>query len=325
MNSSNAKESLNIKGDFPLPATVKACGSACMQIFNSYLETQLLTIEQLKEKIVDSLNGFAEIIEDENLYEEDENECLIALNEKYNWKERAADLGVELILKEMNSEEKKAKNKKQSNKVIDIDKRDELKNKILNDYINLCPSVSISQFVMEWVSERSTSKLNSEMNYSVEYVKKILREGSGNGFIEGTRERGGGSKKVDEEVLKCFVCTILDFPEASDEERIFYLNHYGPCFEDNISSKTVNRILNHYSIKTKVPCFSFKERSTFNSVVLRYAWCTVVKNIATKPNTLLKFLDEAAVIFGKNKTRERGFYSVVPFVNKPLNVKKKAF
>ena len=172
------------------------------------------------------------------------------------------------------------------------------------------------------MQERKKSRLDFELNYSVEYVKKILRNEMENGSIEETKSRGGGDKKVNKEVLQCLVCTILDFPEASDYERTVYVNKYGPCSDDVISVKTVNRILNDYSIKTKVPCFSSKERNTFSSMILRYVWSSVLKDISCKSNTLFVFIDEAAVVLGKYKKRARGFFSVVPCVNKPLDVKK---
>lgn len=57
-------------------------------------------------------------------------------------------------------------------------------------------------------------------------------------------QRGGGEKKVNDDVLKCLISTILNFPEAADAELTNYLNLYGPCQNDNISEKTVNRVLN---------------------------------------------------------------------------------
>lgn len=129
-------------------------------------------------------------------------------------------------------------------------------------------------------------------------------------------------KKITRDALKFLICTVFDFPEASDYERMLYLNKYGPSIDDNITERTVSRVLNKYLIKLKHPCFSVKERNTFSNMVLRYIWARKMKDIAQEPNTLLVFVDEAAVVLGKYNYKARGFYSVIPIVNKPLNAKK---
>lgn len=35
-------------------------------------------------------------------------------------------------------------------------------------------------------------------------------------------QRGGGEKKVNDDVLKCLISTILNFPEAADAELTNY-------------------------------------------------------------------------------------------------------
>lgn len=56
-----------------------------------------------------------------------------------------------------------------------------------------------------------------------------MRECLNKGIVKPTKERGGGDKKVNDKVLKCLLCTIFDFPDATDSERAYYLNNYGPC------------------------------------------------------------------------------------------------
>ena len=122
--------------------------------------------------------------------------------------------------------------------------------------------------------------------------------------------------------MQCFLCTTFDFPDATDAERTNYLNQLRPCKNKHISQKTVNRILNEYQFKKKVPCFSTKERNTFSNMVLRFIWANVMKDITSKSNTLFVFIDEAAVLLGRSKKKARGYYSVTPIVNKPLTAKK---
>lgn len=95
-----------------------------------------------------------------------------------------------------------------------------------------------------------------------------------------------------------------------------------PKKEDQISIKTVNRILNEYQFKRKIPSFSVKERNTFAAMALRYIWSKMLTEIISNTNTIFAFIDEAAVVFGRSKKKARGFYSVTPLVNKPLTAKK---
>lgn len=74
-------------------------------------------------------------------------------------------------------------------------------------------------------------------------------------------------------------------------------------------------------LKTKVPCFSPKDRNTFGAMVLRYLWAEVMKKL--QKDSLIVFIDETAVLLGRNKRSARGFYSVVPIVNKPPHSLKK--
>ena len=199
-----------------------------------------------------------------------------------------------------------------------------MKKKILDDYISKNNVKSIDKFAENWVLEREQSKLPHELNYSPKYVAKLIRDSLDDGSMKKTKNRGGGLKKVNNDVLKCLICTIFDFLAATDEEITKYLNKYGPCQgkKKNISVKTVSRILNENLIKTKVPYFSPKERNTFGAMVLRFVWAKVMQKMCKEQNNLFIFIDEAAVLLGKNKTRARGFYSVVPIVNKPLTSKK---
>lgn len=195
-----------------------------------------------------------------------------------------------------------------------------MKAKILKDFLEAKRCKSLEDFAFNWVEERK--KLDCELNYSPQYVVKLLRDGLNKGSITKTKSRGGGEKLVDEEVLKCLICTVFDFPDATDEERTIYLNKYVPCQEDNIRIKTVNRILNENLIKTKVPYFSFKERNRFSALVLRYLWAHQKEEITKKTYTLFILVDEAGVLLGKYKKRARVFYSVVSMVNNQLPQRK---
>lgn len=172
-----------------------------------------------------------------------------------------------------------------------------MKKKILDDYISKNNVKSIDKFAENWVLEREQSKLPHELNYSPKYVAKLIRDSLDDGSMKKTKNRGGGLKKVNNDVLKCLICTIFDFLAATDEEITKYLNKYGPCQgkKKNISVKTVSRILNENLIKTKVPYFSPKERNTFGTMVLRFVWAKVMQKMCKEQNNLFIFIDKAAV------------------------------
>lgn len=179
----------------------------------------------------------------------------------------------------------------------------------------------LKTFAQNWYKERKRNSLDGEINYKPNYVVSLLQGALDTGQITKTKNRGGGEKKVNKDVLKCLICTVFDFPKATDAERTAYFNTYGPCQEKSISEKIVNRLLNENMFKTNVPCFSPKDRNTFGAMVLRYLWADVMKKI--QKDSLIVFIDETAVFLGRKKRSARGFYSVVPIVNKlPHSLKK---
>lgn len=127
--------------------------------------------------------------------------------------------------------------------------------------------------------EQRKKKTKDELNYFPKYVVDIIRDFLENGKIYETQSKCGDEKKINDEVLKCLICTILDFPEASDDERAKYIHKYETCQKDLITDRTINPVLNEYNVKLKNPCFSAVQRNTFSGI-LRYLWARKIKDIS---------------------------------------------
>lgn len=86
----------------------------------------------------------------------------------------------------------------------------------------------LKTFAQNWYKERKRNRLDGEINYKPNYVVSLLQGALDTGQITKTKNRGGGEKKVNKDVLKCLICTVFDFPKATDAERTAYFNTYGP-------------------------------------------------------------------------------------------------
>ena len=132
--------------------------------------------------------------------------------------------------------------------------------------------------------------------------------------------------------------TLINLPKNNEGKSVeFFLNTFLTAFPSltkilNITSKDNDSEISkisylsigqEHSVYESINKTSFlQKRNTFNNMVLRYIWARKMKDILVEPNTLFVFIDEAAVVMGKYKEKARGFYSVIPIVNKPLEAKK---
>lgn len=189
-------ESLNLDRKMPIPETVTTCGSVLLPIFESYLNGNLPTVSDVRQKIVQSLSPYVNYTIDDNPPNDNEDSSLIALDENYQWKERCADFDADDILDSIIEKINNETNITQNHTGKSPEERDELKLKIFNDYLESNQVFdSLTSFAKDWVEKRESKLLKGELNYSPDYIVKIIREGLENGLIAKTLSPGGGEKK----------------------------------------------------------------------------------------------------------------------------------
>ena len=256
------------------------------------------------------------------------------LGSNYKWKERISDFGdntisslLENIKKSLKQRHKKKDDDTQEmsqnneqNKTDDQILRDSLKKKLIDDYKNDAYKYrSTENFINEWVDKRKEVISDAELCFSPRYCREIIKQYLETGSYIPTQKRGGTPYKVTVDTLKCLIATILDYPDANDKERAEYINKYGPNSspEMHISESTVNRVLNELNFTVQTPCFSPVQRNSFGYRLARVLWGNVISKVAEDTASLICFIDEASVVYGR-RNRGRGFSSVRPCINKAL-------
>ena len=138
--------------------------------------------------------------------------------------------------------------------------------------------------------------------------------------FETSNENANSSKtskgKITEDVILCVITTLMDYPHWTGTARTEYLNKKSGLFDGNnsISVRSVNRLISLLNFKVKSIQFSPPARNTIGLMVLRAFWASIVLEVASLPNTVFMFVDEAAVTLLPNTIRGRALIGVVPVV-----------
>lgn len=180
---------------------------------------------------------------------------------------------------------------------------------------------SIVKFAQDWVEQRNKAVSIEEKRYKVSTILDIIRKYYETGSPKKAKNKGGKPYKITQDTIRCLVASVLDFPDATDQERTLYLNTYGPNHDVHISESTVNIILNNLKITVQKPCFSPKERNSLGFVIARYVWSKVMEELLHVSNILVVFIDEASVTLNRRKNA-RGFISITPIVTRSCREKK---
>ena len=242
-----------------------------------------------------------------------EEDVYYVLGPTYNWKARCDELCIDEVLKRitLSDDEEEVK------ETTDMQKRNALREKLWYEYTTNFGNYSgMTSFLKSFVESRNASICKGEIGIQYSQAAKLINKFIANNGVIYVKKKGGAKPKVTEDVLKCLIATVFDFPDALDKERLEYLNKYGPCINDNICEKTVNNALHNLNITIKDPSFSPAARNCFGYRIARILWATVMKEISNAPGSLICFIDEAGVMLNKRK-RARGFLSMIPITNKP--------
>lgn len=102
INEVTTKESSDMNSNVPIPETIQICGSGLLPIFDSFLKNKIPSISEAHHKIVKYLKEYVDhIIDDNDLFDENEDESLLSLDENYHWTERCAGFDADDILNEI--------------------------------------------------------------------------------------------------------------------------------------------------------------------------------------------------------------------------------
>lgn len=137
--------------------------------------------------------------------------------------------------------------------------------------------------------------------------------------ISGSRDR---VQKVSRETILCLITLVIDFPTMSAASMAMYINSkYGPNFRatKHVSERTVQRYLSSLRFKVKKSSFAPPNRNSVGLRLYRVAWCHIIEDILNDPNTLIAFIDEAAVTNCEGRKYGRAYAAITPVLNNPLS------
>lgn len=315
INANLTANQLNIDFESHLNLQVKEVGE---QLYNLFKDYENRNLKIVKEKIEGEI---VEIIKDMIAYHFDEEDKIIPEHKKnnsnklsdidfpdenYDWQSRIDEYGIERILDEM-----KKKNYKNENEKLTAT-RDKVREKLWNDFLAKKSEIkSKRKFTIDWVKSR-TAAVNEGAKYiSEKRAYQILNDYIKNKDKQVSKKQVGAPSKFNDEARLCLLATVMDFPSLTDEQRTDYLNHFGPCKYNNVSTRLVNKELLELNITIKKPCFSEPQRNSIGFRIARYIWAKIMLNITEQRNALFVFIDEAGVQRSQPNS-SRGYVSVRP-------------
>ena len=253
---------------------------------------------------------------------EEDDEYMNFFDYNYDWKERAEKLNVEII---------PFNDKISSEKTEKMKETDIAYKFIETEYKNLSPVEILASY--NEIAKKICPKLNVHMRindgsdyYSINYIADLLSKiKKNNGKIPECKKRGGVTTKMTEEIKKCLICTVLDFPLWSGANRLQYLkSKNGPLFQkpksEHISVSTINEFLCSNKFVFKSVAFSPKPRNSIGFRIARFVWAkTVMEKIMTNPDAIIVFVDESSIVAQSATKTGRGFVGVTPTVTKGLS------
>ena len=328
-NASLLHEALNISAYIATDEQILSAIELVKPIFYKYMETEKLPDKKkLETELYDALHLKLEetALDDSDtpnysILTTEEEDQYVELGEKYDYKQRVDDMQIGAILEHiMHILQKENKGSETEYQI----KANSLKNALYEGYKReklLNPNISPRAYAEEWANKRNDSKAPEEIAYSANYTYRLLLAFDENESIIPTKSRGGNNTVLNDEIIKCVIATVLDFPEATDRQRTEFINKHGPCKNtDPISQSTINRILNKLKFTSKQPCFSPMQRNCIGYRIARSLWADFILGLTRRKDVIITFIDEAGVVL-KGTSKARGFTSITPCINK-ANIKK---
>lgn len=173
------------------------------------------------------------------------------------------------------------------------------------------------------VSKTYSLSPNTVKHWIIKYNKDEEEQERVKKKVKWISEWGGShNTKLNDEVLLCLICMVLDFPNMTSKQFASYLNsEYGPCFANKkkIKPGTVSRALRSLNFSVSKVAFCPPTRNSIGLRIYRVAWSLLMQEISNQNDVLIGFIDEAAVSIADGKKYGRSFVGITPLINNPLS------
>lgn len=211
------------------------------------------------------------------------------------------------------------------NKIIEAENNDKKENEKKSPYYTLSVTT-----IKHWLQKEKGKKAkkvsdeDSEQKQEQEQEQEQEEEQEQERIpMEDQKTKTWGGKrnfKLNDDVLLCLICLVLDFPNFSASSFVKFLNsEYGPCCANNIKKRTVQNALHCLKFTVKKAHFCPPARNSIGFRIYRIAWAMFLDEISNKEDVLIGFIDEAGVTVNEGSKYGRSYLGVTPMINSPLS------
>lgn len=325
----NAMILINSRGKYvtsELQELAIKASDAIIKIITDKIEHNKPVGEDLEEEVIDLMAKFniepATSSEENSSIERDSFFDRTGIN--YDWRQRSEQLQIEVI-KNINSSELGEEQRRLESTKSATERANKIKELITDAFIkkiNANPEMTNIEFAEDFYPQLQTLVdrfyHGEKVPYNTKTIARMVGSIKKTGFIKKTEHSGGKPSLIVGEVETCLVCTVIDFPQWSGEERASYLmSERGPLYGRKISARTINEYLNEHQFKYKKIAFSPKARNTLGSIIARRVWSYFVKQMIDD-HTIFIFIDESSVDGSSTRMYGRGYIGVTPTAERGL-------
>lgn len=255
--------------------------------------------------------------------------------ENYRWRDRASALAIDKTVRELL--EIMRKNKSKSHKTCKSVKEKEEKrqakqieyNKVHYAFIDRLKKlesqpgmhVNCNRFCHEFHSARVNGSFNDcvptyftlrDWFYDYHHKKPFnsidVKQG-------GRREN---HVKINNDVIECLICTLLDFPTWTLRQRTAYINGMHGATEKEIKVSTIEKAVKFMNFTIHKTRYSPPARNSIGLRALRITWAKYVSQMIQNGSSCFIFVDEAGLSLFPRSSMCRGFVGVTPLTLRNL-------
>ncbi|KAK8886223.1 hypothetical protein M9Y10_041682 [Tritrichomonas musculus] len=207
--------------------------------------------------------------------------------------------------------------------VLDYNKIIEAENKNKKENEKKSPYYTLSVITIKhWLQKEKGKKAKKVPDEDSEQEREDEQEQEQIPMEDQKTKTWGGKRnfKLNDDVLLCLICLVLDFPNFSASSFVKFLNsEYGPCCANNIKKRTVQNALHCLKFTVKKAYFCPPARNSIGFRIYRIAWAMFLDEISNKEDVLIGFIDEAGVTVNEGSKYGRSYLGVTPMINSPLS------
>ena len=182
-----------------------------------------------------------------------------------------------------------------------------------------------SKFCKEFHAQRASTVCEEEVVPAYSTLKHwfhdYLSKRNENEEFSIKRDTRGGTRistvKLTDRVLECLVCTLLDFPQWTTQQRTAYINGPHGATNQGIKLTTIMKACQRLEFTVKRTRYSPPARNSVGLKALRIVWAKMMLGLLQTQACFL-FVDEAGIVVNPSQYMCRGIIGVTPLTVRNL-------